>query len=90
METINEKEYECRGSRIPFQIYYRRAINAVKRIKYSNVEMDVELCLMNTQSKKLFDIEKLIRKAVMKGLINIYLFKWFKFQPPLVKKVALF
>jgi|GEM_PF-1661756 len=61
VETIDEKEHECRGSRIPFQIYYRRVINAVKRIKYSNVEMDVELCLMNTQSKKLFDIEKLIR-----------------------------
>jgi radical SAM protein with 4Fe4S-binding SPASM domain len=61
VETINEKDYECRGSRIPFQIYYKRVIDAVKHIKYLNSEMDIELCLMNTQTKKFFDIEKSIR-----------------------------
>jgi MoaA/NifB/PqqE/SkfB family radical SAM enzyme len=61
VETIDEGEHACRGSRIPFQTYYGRIVDTLRLIKNSDAEIDIELCLMNTQMKKHFSIDRLIR-----------------------------
>lgn len=66
VETTFEKEHECRGSNIPFEKYYKGILNAVKLIKQSNSTTNVELCLMNTETKKFFDIDKDMRVVVKK------------------------
>ncbi len=66
VETIYEKEHECRGSNIPFEKYYKGILEAVKFIKQSNSKTNIELCLMNTETKKYFDIDKDMQIAVQK------------------------
>lgn len=66
VETINEKEHECRGSDISFKSYYGGILDAVRYINKSGSKTNIELCLMNTFSKKYFDIDKNMRVAVDK------------------------
>lgn len=81
VETINESEHECRGSEISFESYYRGILEAVRYIKQSGSETNIEMCLMNTETKKFFDIDKDIRiiaerdafkKKLIPFIIDIY------------------
>lgn len=58
VETISEKEHEARDSNISFEKYYGGILEAVRYIKKSGSKTNIELCLMNTFSKKYFDIDK--------------------------------
>lgn len=66
VETISEKEHESRGSDMSFENYYRKILEAVRFIKKSGSKTNIELCLMNTFSKKYFDIDKDMRVVVEK------------------------
>lgn len=66
VETIDEEEHEARGSDISFEKYYNGILEAVSFIKKSGSNTNIELCLMNTSSKKYFDIDKEMHMVVKK------------------------
>lgn len=59
VQMIGEREHECRGSSVPFNQYYQRVLQATQLLQSNGT--DVVLCLMDTSTKKYFDIDKLMR-----------------------------
>ncbi len=81
VETISEEEHKSRGSDISFERYYSGILNAVSYIKKSGSKTNIELCLMNTLSKKYFDIDRdmgvvveknAFKKKLVPFIIDIY------------------
>jgi len=70
VETIDKIEHECRGSNISFEEYYKRVLDAVTYIKRSDSKTSIELCLMNTITKRIFDIDKNIRMNFKSGVFK--------------------
>ena len=58
VETTDEREHASRGSGIQFGEYYHRIMEALRIIKHSSGHTNVLLSMMNTSSKKLFDIDR--------------------------------
>ncbi len=75
IETIDEKEHAARGSDISFSEYYNRIIQATKLIHESDANMNIELCLMNTETRKFFDIDKSMRLNWNKNIFKSKLIK---------------
>lgn len=70
VETIDENEHECRGSQISFEEYYKKILDAVSYLKQSSSKTNIELCLMNTYTKRFFDIDKNIRMNFKSGVFR--------------------
>jgi sulfatase maturation enzyme AslB (radical SAM superfamily) len=61
VQVLNANEHTSRGSNLPFDVYYRRVMDAVQLIRASGSSMNVVLCAMDTSTKQYFDIDKLMR-----------------------------
>lgn len=59
-ETIDKNKHESRRSGIEFKDYYNTILNAVKKLRTLS-KMKICLSLMNTATKKYFDIDNLIK-----------------------------
>jgi MoaA/NifB/PqqE/SkfB family radical SAM enzyme len=56
--TVNDKEHKFRNSRITFENYYRRILRSVKLIRRLSSKLRIELRLINTYTKRFFDVER--------------------------------
>ncbi len=61
VQTVGEQAFECRGSGLGYNTYYRRVMDGVRQIAESGSEMDVVLCFMDTSTRRFFDIDKIMR-----------------------------
>jgi MoaA/NifB/PqqE/SkfB family radical SAM enzyme len=61
LQIMDPQEHVCRGSSLPFDVYYQRVMDAVRLIKRSQGQMGVVLCAMNTSTRKFFDIDTRMR-----------------------------
>jgi sulfatase maturation enzyme AslB (radical SAM superfamily) len=61
VQVLNANEHASRGSNLPFDVYYRRVMEAVQLIQASGSGINVVLCAMDTSTKRYFDIDKLMR-----------------------------
>jgi MoaA/NifB/PqqE/SkfB family radical SAM enzyme len=61
VQMLGEEEHQCRGTRMPFEQYYQRVMDAVRFIWGTKCQTEVTLCAMNTSTVKLFDIDRRMR-----------------------------
>ena len=61
LQVVEEADHVCRGTRIPFGKYYEGVMNAIRLIAEAGSGMETELCIMNTFTKRFFDVDKAIR-----------------------------
>jgi MoaA/NifB/PqqE/SkfB family radical SAM enzyme len=61
LQILDSQEHACRGSSLPFDVYYQRVMDAIRLIKGSHGRTGVVLCAMNTSTKKFFDIDTRMR-----------------------------
>jgi len=67
IETTDEEAHESRRSGVEFTEYYNRILEAVRIIKTSSGDINIVLSMMNTSTKKYFDIDKNIAINVKKS-----------------------
>jgi MoaA/NifB/PqqE/SkfB family radical SAM enzyme len=67
VQAIGQHAHASRGTRLPFDRYYRGVMDAVRRIRQSRSATQVTLCMMNSATQKLFDVDKLIRLNGKRG-----------------------
>lgn len=58
LESANERDHLSRGSKIEFRDYYRRILEGLKVLKHSSGNTKVVLSMMNSSSKKYFNVDK--------------------------------
>ncbi len=61
VQVFDAREHASRSSSLPFDVYYRRVMDAVQHVYASNSGIDVVLCAMDTSTRRYFDIDKLMR-----------------------------
>ena len=61
LQTLGERDHECRGTALPYARYYDRVMGALRDIRSSGSEMEIVLCYMNTSTRRFFDIDKPMR-----------------------------
>jgi radical SAM protein with 4Fe4S-binding SPASM domain len=61
VQVIGQQGHASRGTRLPFDRYYRGVMDAVRRITQFSSATEVTLCMMNAATQKFFDVDKLIR-----------------------------
>ncbi|MFC2169949.1 radical SAM/SPASM domain-containing protein [Acidobacteriota bacterium] len=60
IEHANEKEHAARRSGLEFKEYYQRILDAARIINHSSAHPTILLAMMNTSSKKFFNVDKKI------------------------------
>lgn len=61
VQMLDTGGHRCRGTAISFAQYYSRVMQTVRLVRDSLHETEVVLCVMDTSTIKLFDVDKMIR-----------------------------
>jgi uncharacterized Fe-S cluster-containing radical SAM superfamily enzyme len=60
-QTLSRDEHKGRGTAMPFDEYRWRVMEAVRMVRDSRGETEVVLCVMNTATMKVFDVDEEMR-----------------------------
>jgi sulfatase maturation enzyme AslB (radical SAM superfamily) len=61
VQMLDMHGHECRGTAISFTQYYSRVMEAVQLVRDSHQETEAVLCVMDSSTIRLFDVDKMIR-----------------------------
>ena len=61
LQMLDEQAHECRESRLPFRAYYAGVLQAVRQMKALGGRTEVTLVVMNTATKRFFDVDQTMR-----------------------------
>jgi sulfatase maturation enzyme AslB (radical SAM superfamily) len=77
LQTVGEAAHACRGTTLPYVVYYQRIVEAVRAACAAQSGMEVVVCFMDTATRRLFDMDKAMRlgparaaRAQLAGLVG--------------------
>jgi len=78
LQMMDEKAHQGRGSRQSFEEYCAGIMNAIELLTELDCGMDVVLIVMNTSTRKLFDVDRFVstngnRSEIKKKLLTLFL-----------------
>jgi MoaA/NifB/PqqE/SkfB family radical SAM enzyme len=61
LQSTDAADHRSRGTRIPFEAYYRGVMEGVGRLRSALPDAEIVVCVMNTGSRRLFRFDRAIR-----------------------------
>ncbi|MFC1884079.1 radical SAM/SPASM domain-containing protein [Thermodesulfobacteriota bacterium] len=74
--TINKEEHKIRNSKIEFEDYYSNILSTVKTARRLSSKLRIELRLINTYTKKFFDVDRRFELGEDKKVFREDLFRF--------------